>query len=128
MSKLLEISTKSNLRRNNASRSSLPYKQATKIGIVFTVEDKQKHLLIKELIKKIEQDGKSAEVLCYLPHDKVNYEFIFDFFSSKDFSFWGKLTSEKAIKFSETPFDYLLYLDTESNPLILNLLARSKAK
>jgi hypothetical protein len=128
MGKLLEMSTKSNLRRNKTSRSSLPYKQALTVGIIFTVEDKQKHSMIKELIKKLEQDGKKATVMCYLPHDKVNYEFLFDFFSNKDFSFWGRITSAKAIEFSEHAFDYLLYLDTEPNPLILNLLARSKAK
>ena len=128
MSKLLKINTQSNLKGNKTSRNCLPYKQANSIGIVFTVEDKQKHILIKELIKKLEQDGKKAVVMCYLPNDKQNYEFLFDFFSDKDFSFWGRLTSEKALSFSNTPFDYLFYIDTEPNPLILNLLARSKAK
>jgi hypothetical protein len=128
MGKLLEINTKSNLRRNKTSRSSLPYKQALTVGIIFTVEDKPKHFMIKELIKKLEQDGKKVTVMCYLPHDKVNYEFLFDFFSDKDFSFWGRNTSAKAIEFSDQAFDYLFYLDTEANPLILNLLARSKAK
>ena len=128
MGKLLEMSTKSNLKRNKASRTCLPYKQAVTVGITFTVEDMQKHTMIKELIKKLEQDGKKATVMCYLPGDKVNYEFLFDFFSNKDFTFFGKLTSAKAIEFSETSFDYLFYLDTEPNPLILNLLARSKAK
>ncbi|HEX5167958.1 MAG TPA: hypothetical protein VFW11_02205 [Cyclobacteriaceae bacterium] len=128
MGKLLEISTKSNLRSNKALRSCLPYKQAVTVGITFTVEDMQKHVMVKELIKKLELDGKKTTVMCYLPHDKVNYEFLFDFFSNKDFSFFGKLTSSKAIDFASTAFDYLFYLDTEPNPLILNLLARSKAK
>lgn len=128
MSKLLTNSTKSFLKRNTTLRTCLPYKQATTVGIVFTVEDKQKHTMVKELIKKLEQDGKKVTVMCYLPADKQNYEFIFDFFTSSDFSFWGKLLSSKAIQFSDTSFDYLFYIDTEPNPLILNLLARSKAK
>jgi hypothetical protein len=128
MGKLLEINTKSHLRGNKTLRSFLPYKQAGSIGIIFTVEDKQKHHMIKDFIKKLEQDGKKSKVLCYLPEDKQNYEFLFDFYSEKDFSFWGRLTSDSAIKFSDTAFDYLFYIDTEPNPLILNLLARSKAK
>ncbi len=32
-----------------------------------------------------------------------------------------------ALKFSDTPFDYLYYIDQELNPLVLHLLAVSKA-
>ena len=128
MINFLNYSTKSLLRKNKSLRSSLPYKQVIQIGIVFTVEDKSKHEMIKDLIKKLEHDGKKVEVVCCLPRDKQNYEFLFDFFTDKDFSFWGSLTAHSALKFSEAPYDYLFYLDTEPNSLILNLLARSKAK
>lgn len=128
MVNFLNINTKSLLKRNKSLRGSLPYKEAMKVGIVFTVEDKQKHEQIKELIKKLEQDNKKVNVICFLPRDKQNYEFLFDFFTEKDVSFWGNLTSQNALKFSDISFDYLYYLDTEPNSLILNLLARSKAK
>lgn len=128
MINLLNINTKSTLKRNKSLRGSMPYKEATKVGVVFTVEDKQKHEQIKELIKKLERDGKKVTVICFLPNDKQNYEFLFDFFTEKDVSFWGNLTATNALKFSESTFDYLFYLDTEPNSLILNLLARSKAK
>lgn len=128
MLNLLKISTKSYLKKNKALRASLPYRQAAHIGIIFTVEDKQKHNQIKDFIKKLEHDGKKVSVVCFLPRDKQNYEFLFDFFSDKDISFWGNITSDVAVKFSDTAFDYLFYLDTDPNPLILNLLARSKAK
>ena len=52
---------------------------------------------------------------------------IFDFFTIKDISFWGDLNAANALKFIDTPFDYLFCIDTESNPLILHVLARSKA-
>ena len=128
MANFLNISTKSQLKRNKTSRGSTAYESAKSVGIVFTIEDKQKHELVKELIKKLEQDGKKSTVLCFLPRDKQNYEFLFDFFTDKDFNFWGALTSVKALQFTGTTFDYLFYLDTDPNPLILNLLARSKAK
>jgi len=66
-------------------------------------------------------------VLEYLPKKKENYEFLFDFFTLDDLSFWGNITSERAVRFSNTAFDYLFYIDSQSNPLVLNLLARSKA-
>ncbi len=124
----LKIRTNSQLKKNKTLRANLPYKQATNIGIIFSVEDKMKHDGIKDLVKKFEHDGKKVSVIEFLPNKKDNYEFLFDFFSDKDLSFWGNITSPSALKFSDTPFDFLYYIDATPNPLILNLLARSKSK
>ena len=115
------------LKKNLVNRTSIGFKRAQSFGIIFSVEDKQKHEDIKEFIRSLEQDGKKVQVLEFLPKKKDNYEFLFDFFSDEDLSFWGNITSTEAIKFTETPFDYLYYIDKESNPLVLHLLARSKA-
>ncbi len=120
--------TRKALRKNQSLRASLPYKQALSIGIMFSVEDKQKHLDVKEFIHQLEQDGKKVQVLEYLPLKKENYEFMFDFFTVKDLNFWGRINSAPALKFSETPFDYLFYIDREPNPMALYLLAASKAR
>ena len=67
------------------------------------------------------------KVLEFLPKKKDNYEFLFDFFTIEDLNFWGKINNDQARKFAETPFDYLFYVDQEPNPLVLNLLAQSRA-
>jgi hypothetical protein len=123
----LKMRTESALKKNKTVRASIPYKQAVSIGILFTVEDKQKHEAIKEFINQLERDGKKIQVLEFLPEKKSNHEFKFDFFTIKDISFWGDLSAANALKFVETPFDYLFCVDKESNPLILHVLARSKA-
>jgi len=123
----LKIRTDSALKKNKTSRASMPYKQAASMGIIFSVEDKQKHEDIKEFVQQLERDGKKVQVLEFLPEKKTNHEFKFDFFTIKDLSFWGDLNATNALKFADTPFDYLFYIDKESNPLILHLLARSKA-
>src|SRR5579871_4684526 len=117
----LKMRTRQALRKNDSLRASLPYRQAKNIGIMFSVEDKQKHLDIKDFIHHLEEDGKKVTVLEYLPLKKENYEFKFDFFTINDLSFWGAINSEPAVKFSETPFDYLFYIDREPNPLALYL-------
>lgn len=124
----LKFRTDSQLKNNKTLRTNLPYKQAKSVGIIFSVEDKMKHDAIKDLVKKFEHDGKKVSVIEFLPDKKDNYEFLFDFFSVKDLSFWGNITSSSALKFSDTPFDFLYYIDATPNPLILNLLARSKSK
>jgi len=124
----LNLRTAMALKKNKNPRASTPYKRAQSIGIIFSVEDKQKHEDIKEFIRQLEHDGKKVQVLEFLPKKKENYEFLFDFFTVDELSFWGKITSAQAIKFIATPFDYLFYVDQEANPLVLNLMARSKAR
>lgn len=126
--KFLNIKTQGFLKKNKTLRLSLPYSEAKTIGLIFTVEDKDKHGHVKDLMKKLEHDGKQVQVIEYLPQKKQNYEFLFDFFTDQEVSFWGNVTSAAALKFSDISFDFLFYLDTKPNPLILNLLARSKAK
>ncbi len=119
--------TQSALKKNKTARASTPFKQALNIGVLFTVDDKEKHEAIKDFIHQLERDGKKVQVLEFLPEKKTNHEFKFDFFTVKDISFWGDLIAPNALKFADTPFDYLFYIDKESNPLILHLLARCKA-
>ena len=80
----LKMRTRSALRNNKGLRASIPYQQAQSIGIIFTVEDKQKHDDIKAFIHQLEHDGKKVKVLEFLPKKKENYEFLFDFFTIED--------------------------------------------
>lgn len=126
--KLLRYKTRSFLRKNKTARHSEAYRQAVSIGIIFTVEDRKKHDHIKNLIRKLEHDGKKVKALGYLPPDQENYEFLFDFFTHREVSIWGNITAASALKFADTPFDFLIYLDSSPNDFILNLIAMSKAK
>jgi hypothetical protein len=119
--------TRTALKKNKSLRASTPYAQARSFGIMFTVEDNQKHHAVKELVRMLEQDGKQAQVLEFLPRKKENPEFLFDFFSVQEVSVWGEVKSNKAIGFAEKAFDYIFYLDEQPNPFMMYLLARSKA-
>lgn len=115
------------MRKNKSLRASTPYRKSNLVGIIFSVEDRQKHDDVKDFIRHLEQDGKQVHVLEFLPKKKDNYEFLFDFFTIGDLTFWGHIKNAQAEKFSETAFDYLYYIDQQPNALVLNLLARSRA-
>lgn len=115
------------LKKSSSLRASIPYKQSKTIGIIFSVEDRAKHDAVKDFIRLLEADGKKISVLEFLPTKKENYEFLFDFFTIKDLSFWGRINSHPADKFIGTPFDYIFYIDNTPNALIMNLMARCKA-
>jgi hypothetical protein len=51
------------LRKNKSLRTSTAFKRSNSFGIIFTVEDRQKHDEIKDLVRKLEQDGKQVKVL-----------------------------------------------------------------
>ena len=125
---LLKMRTRSAVRKNKSLRASIPYKQSKSIGIMFSDEGLQKYTDIKNFIHQLEEDGKQVKVLEFLAEKKESKTFEFDHFTKDDLSFWGVIRSEQADRFSDTAFDFLFYLDTDSNPLTLNLLARSKAQ
>lgn len=125
--KFLNMRTQSALKKKGTLRATVPYTSAQRIGVLFTVEDQQKHLLIKDFVQQLTQDGKQVHVLEYLPKKKENPEFMFDFFSIQDLNFWGKLSNENVEKFIKTNFDYLFHIDLTSNPLMQYVLALSKA-
>lgn len=125
---ILNFRTRSQLKNNKTLRATVPYNHAVTVGILFTVEDKKKHDEIKEFVHRLEREGKKVQVISFLPPNKDNYEFLFDFFTEKDISFWGNILSSSAEKFYNVPFDYLYYLDSVPNPILLHVLARSKAK
>ena len=126
--RFLKYKTRSYLKKNKTLRDNPTYKKAMSIGVIFSVEDKQKHAEIKTFIKKLEHDGKHVKALAYLPANQENYEFIFDCFTAREISFWGNITASNAMDFADTKFDFLICLDSSPNALILNLFARSKAK
>ncbi|MEJ2004837.1 MAG: hypothetical protein P8X57_07720 [Cyclobacteriaceae bacterium] len=67
-------------------------------------------------------------VLSFLPKDVQNYEFRYTFFTEKDLSFFGAFKSEEVKKFINQPFNYLLYFDFESDPIMRYILALSRAQ
>lgn len=119
--------TKSALKNNQAVRATVPYSTAQRVGVLFTVEDEQKHSLIKDFIARLTNDGKQVQVLEFLPKKKDNPEFKFDFFSMQDLSFWGKVNNDRVNEFAKINFDYLFNIDTQANPFIQNILANSRA-
>lgn len=125
---LLNRKTRIAMRKNKTERGSVPYPRVKSVGIVYSVDDRKKHDDIKELTRRLEQDGKKVQVITFLPKKKENFEFLHDFFTVNDYSFWGTLKSPAAVKFADTPFDLLFCIDAEPNPMVVNLLALSKAR
>lgn len=116
------------MKSNTAFRGSVTYQDAKQVGILYTAEDLNKHDVIKDLVRNFENDGKKVKVLSYLPKDIQNFEFRFNFFTQKDLSMFGKFKNEDVMSFVQQPFNYLLYVDFESDPVMRYLLSMSRAQ
>lgn len=126
--KILSYKTRSLIASSQVVRKNISYGEAKSVGVVFTIEDLKKHETVKTFIKRLEKDGKKVQVLAFMPKGAQNFEFLFDFFTVKDLSFWGNFTARQVTDFAAKPFDFLFYLDNNSNQLILNVMAMSKAR
>lgn len=126
--KFLSVKTRRWVRKNKSIRSTTNYQKTQSIGIVFSIDDRKKHDVIKSFIKRLEVDGKEVEVLAFLPNNKENHEFLYDFFTVKDISFWGNYNTKKVQAFTNKTFDYLLHVDFDDLDVINGVLALSKAK
>lgn len=126
--KFLSLSTKTFLKKNKIARRTIRYVKAKNIGIIYSVEDKTKHHAVKLFVKELKDEGKDVQVISFMGKGKENYEFLFDFITLNDVSFWGKLKSNSALQFASTEFDYLFNIDKDRNQLVENIMARCKAK
>ncbi|MDH3711308.1 MAG: hypothetical protein OER04_15540 [Cyclobacteriaceae bacterium] len=126
--KLLEQRTIKLAVENNTVRETVDYKQAKRIGILFSQLDRPKYEAVRNLAKQLKKDGKNVDVLCYLGKNGENFDFLYNYITSKDVSILGKMHSGAAITFAQQPFDYLFYLDVKRNIYLQNILAMSKAK
>lgn len=124
----IRLQVNSLAKKSKAIRSSIPFDDALSFGIIYTTDDKRKHDIVKDLCKQLEAKGKRVNVLTLLPEKKENFEFLFPYYTKKDFSFFGQLQSHDADKFYAMTFDYLYCLDEVPQPMILYILAKSKAK
>lgn len=127
--RVLAWRTRQRLKKGGAfARTNIPYFESQKVGLIFSVEDIEKHEAIKHLVHLLEQDKKQVTVLSYLPVGKENHEFKYDFFSETDFTLTGKVNSENILKFINTKFDFIFHIDPRcENILIDNILVQSKA-
>ena len=125
---LLKYRTDKANRQKLDIRTSIKYRDSKNIGLIFTIEDIQKHHAIKKFIEDLKMDGKEVTSIAYLPAGKDNYEFLFDFFTSKEISVFGQLENDKAINFMNQHFDFLFNLDKKTNIYTRYIVANSNAK
>lgn len=125
---LLSFRIRSLQKKGSKSRRSMNYREARKIGLLFSMNNFYDFEAIRSFENKLKKDGKEVIVMSYLPANVENFDFHYDFFTQKDFSFWGNVQAGNVDKFVQQPFDLLICLDLAPNVYIEFLLAASAAR
>ena len=125
---IIQHKTKIIGKKNMPLRKNISFAMATTIGVLFTIEDIGKHTAVKNFVNDLKHENKEIDILAFLPKGKDNHEFLFKFFTGKDFDILGRVKNPHVEEFINKPFDFLFCLDFAANLFIKNVLARSKAK
>ncbi|QCK15892.1 DUF6913 domain-containing protein [Mangrovivirga cuniculi] len=125
--KLLQIRNSQLVKSQYSNRPNPSFRSAKNIGVIFTMEGKEKFTAVKSFVKQLNEMQKNVEVLTFVPKTEENYEFKYDYFSENHLSFTGIIEAEEVKKFEKQPFDYLYLLDFSTNPFVKNVVLKSNA-
>lgn len=125
---LIKIKTALALKKNDAIRVSDAYKEAKKIGLIYTLDDNRPEDRLVELIEKFESDGKEVSTMVFIPVAAKRPDPDYAFFNEKDLNTKGNWSKDTVTQFRNEPFDFLVSLDWNQNKYTQNILAGSKAK
>ncbi|WP_143520039.1 hypothetical protein [Reichenbachiella sp. 5M10] len=116
------------MKKHKEGRGSGGYAEAKSVGILYSYSTEGNHNSTNELIKRIENEGKTVKVMTFISGAKKTDTYAFPYFSEKDLSTSGKWTKREVEDFKNEPFDYLLSLDKGIDKYSKNILASSPAK
>ncbi|OEK05252.1 DUF6913 domain-containing protein [Roseivirga misakiensis] len=125
--KLLNLFNKTGKRDKKNLGPIIPFDQADKVGIIYTWKGPEKETEIENFIQSLIDENKSVDVLCYNP-TKEPIQTKHPFVSLSDLSALGKLNSEAALQFGNTPLDFLFHLDYELDDILRSILIQTNAK
>ncbi|MEP3388692.1 MAG: hypothetical protein ABJO02_10920 [Reichenbachiella sp.] len=125
---LLKIKTGLALKKNDAIRVSDAYKEAKKIGLLYSLDENRSEELVKDLIAKFESDQKQISAMTFVPVAAKLSDPGYAYFNEKDLNAKGNWSKETVSQFKNEPFDFLVSLDWNQNKYTQNILAGSKAK
>ncbi|MEO9964381.1 MAG: hypothetical protein ABJF11_01250 [Reichenbachiella sp.] len=125
---LVKLKTALALKRNDTIRVSDAYKEAKKIGLLFTLDENRANDLLDELIAKFESDQKKVTTMTFVPVSAKLDDPGYAYFNEKDLNAKGNWSKSTVEQFRNEPFDFLVSLDWNQNKYTQNILAGSKAK
>ncbi len=118
--------------KRNRQKQVINYYEAKKIGIIYDASKEEDYILIANLTKELQMEGKKVNTIGYIRQKKrPDYSFprlIFGFFFKHDFTWDYKPKSNFIKDFLEKEYDILLDLSPEEIFLAKYIAGLSRAK
>lgn len=123
--KILNLRTRTG-KNNRPTVESLNFENSKSIGLFYTWNEKNTMDTVEEFSKKLTEEGKEVEVLCFNP-SKEEIDSIHQHFGIEQLSSLGKIKSETANQFMNKQFDYLMVLDFQFSEISSHIISNSSA-
>lgn len=123
---------KQRIAKTNRQRKMVGLAGAEFIGIIFNASEEAHLILVKNFTTKLLEHNKKVKCLGYIDLkrrlDLPMSTLRFDFFTSKEISWFYLPQTTVCESFMEVPFDMLLDLNLEGDPVLQYIAGGSKAK
>lgn len=111
----------------NVKRTSVAFKQAKRIGILFNGTNLEERQTVLTYAAKLEKQGKKVTLLGYLDLPKPQENLTFRHYSNQEINWKLEPHSTDVEEFRQKQFDLLLVLNTKSNLQFEYIATLSKA-
>lgn len=116
------------LLQSNRPKPNVPtFEQAQSVGILFDATDLHIRQAVLEYADQLRDQGKRIKRLGYFDSKVEDPNFTFKYFNRKNLDWAGRPVGEQVQEFARQPFEWLLILSTETQPLFEYIAAMSAA-
>ena len=110
---------KAELSKNENSRKVTNFRNARKIGILYTLDDVPDYETVSGFVSQLQHDHKEVKALGFVKNKILVTRFLpklsYDFFTLKDVNWFYKPVNEKIRHFIENDFDFLIDLSLKDS-------------
>jgi len=126
---LINLNTKTALKKNKARRGNIPFSKVRSIGILHSFNTQEEIKTIYHFFDQLEKGKIKVEVLVVKDKNEELNVPEFTIVNKQEISQLGKWNNDSIIAFKDNSFDYLLHINLNGTDVLTeNILAHSKAK
>lgn len=116
-----------NSKKIESIRSSKNYKDAKKVGILFSSEDEKDYRSLEKFVQELKKDQKTVRVMVFEPNSikqelnetpSENHEL----FNYRDISLLGEIKKEEVKSFLNDSYDYICCITSHPHPILEYIL------
>ncbi|WP_053404194.1 hypothetical protein [Persicobacter sp. CCB-QB2] len=125
--KFINQKTKNLISKSKVDRGGMNFENAEFVAIFYTQTSENKDGEIQKFCDQLQREGKTVELITYIPKRKEEHAVKIASFYGDEFSFTGEVKSDALRDFLKKKYDLLIHCDLEKDAVTKFVMAKSKA-